>query len=114
MKKSSISILVAAGFCSAAPASAAPPQYQSVFDGYRKFDDIQVQDWRKANHEVEQIGGWLSYTREAQQELKAEKERAVAAPATTPPIRGNAQQQPSDVQRPDPHKGHSARPAGKK
>ena len=43
----------------AADAAAKAPQvqYRSAFDGYRRFVEEKVADWRKANEEVRAAGG---------------------------------------------------------
>lgn len=43
------------------------PSYSSAFNGYRPFDAGQVQDWRKSNDTVRDIGGWRAYAREMQE-----------------------------------------------
>lgn len=44
------------------PANAAAP-----FEQYKRWRDEPVQDWREANDRVGEIGGWMTYLREAQQ-----------------------------------------------
>lgn len=109
-----LSFVIAVSLGASAPAIAAQPEYRSAFDGYRKFDDAQAGDWREANREVERIGGWASYTREAQAELKAEAARPAAAPAVTPPLRDGTKQPAPGAAPTDPHAGHHTEPAGKK
>ena len=54
--------------------------HRSVFSSYRPLGDSPLRDWKEVNQEVNRIGGWRAYTREAQQAL-----RAPAADAATPP-----------------------------
>jgi hypothetical protein len=37
------------------------------FDHYQHWRDDPLQDWRKANDHVGEIGGWRTYLRESQQ-----------------------------------------------
>ena len=78
----------------AAPTAPAPTfEYRSAFEGYRSFESGEVQDWRKANDTVREIGGWRAYAREIQAGSKP-----VGAESQTP------QAQPKAA---DPHQGHS-------
>ncbi|HKO89229.1 MAG TPA: hypothetical protein VJU83_12035 [Burkholderiales bacterium] len=65
----------------------APTTYQSAFQAYRPFKEDQV-GWREANEEVDRIGGWKAYAKEASQ--------SGDAPATD-----NKKTAPAD-----PHAGH--------
>jgi hypothetical protein len=56
---------------------AEPAPYRSAFEGYRPFEAGEVQDWRKSNDTVREIGGWRAYAREIQQGAKEQ-------PAQTP------------------------------
>lgn len=78
-------------------ASAAAPAYQSAFEGYRPFEDGKVQDWRKSNDTVREIGGWRAYAREMRGGAQAPASGASA------PHRGSSQPEPAAV---DPHAGH--------
>lgn len=75
-----------------APAASAPatPAYRSAFEGYRPFAAAEVQDWRRSNDTVRDIGGWRAYAREIHGGSQAQQ-----APSTAPS--GKA---------PDPHAGH--------
>jgi hypothetical protein len=75
-----------------APSASAPttPAYRSAFEGYRPFASAEVQDWRRSNDTVRDIGGWRAYAREIHGGLQAPQ-----APSTAPS--GKA---------PDPHAGH--------
>ena len=39
----------------------------SVFDGYKPFTDEPPGNWKAANDNVAQIGGWREYAKQAQQ-----------------------------------------------
>jgi hypothetical protein len=39
--------------------------YQSVFGSFQSYKDQPVSPWREVNDEVEKIGGWRAYAREA-------------------------------------------------
>jgi hypothetical protein len=41
----------------AASASVPPVEYRSAFEGYRRFADQELADWRRANEEVGAAGG---------------------------------------------------------
>ena len=38
------------------------------FSHYQNWRDEPLQDWREANERVGEIGGWLTYLREAQED----------------------------------------------
>ena len=83
---------------SSAGSPAQPRAYQSAFEGYRPFEAGEVQDWRKSNDTVREVGGWRAYAREiggASQPLP---------PGSTTPQSGA----PSAPQPPkaDAHSGH--------
>jgi hypothetical protein len=95
-------LTAAVSVCSAAPdpldpkVPVAAPVHRSVFEGYRRFDDMKPLPWRQANDTVERIGGWRSYAREAGQ--------APAAASAARPASGPARGEPA---RPAPgHGGH--------
>jgi hypothetical protein len=68
--------------------AAEPPTQRSAFEGYRRFADEPVADWRTANDRVGRIGGWQAYAREAaaaaQAASAAGARPAPAAPASAP------------------------------
>ena len=80
-----------------AASSAAAPVYQSAFEGYRPFEDGKVQDWRKSNDTVRDVGGWRAYAREMRGGAQA------PASAASAPRGGASEPQPAAV---DPHAGH--------
>lgn len=43
----------------------APATYESAFENYRPYMDVDVRSWRDANDDVRRIGGWQAYAREA-------------------------------------------------
>ena len=51
----------------AAEAVASPPIAADPFEHYQRWRDEPLQDWRKANDRVGEIGGWRTYLRESQQ-----------------------------------------------
>lgn len=62
-------------------AATAPLSHRSALAGYRRgaAADAPPQDWRAANDQVERIGGWRAYAREATAPAPAAS--AVPAPA---------------------------------
>lgn len=48
-------------------AAVAPTPYKSVFEGYQAYSDDPLVNWREANNDVAQIGGWREYAKQAQQ-----------------------------------------------
>lgn len=60
-----------------------PLPYQSVLSGYQSFKEQDVADWRAINDEVEKIGGWRAYAKQARQP------DVVDAPSVTPANTGN-------------------------
>ena len=69
---------------------AAPLQgaaYPSAFEGYQPFAaDAAVQDWRRSNDTVREIGGWRAYAREissagSSEAKPAKQEQKSSAPA---------------------------------
>jgi hypothetical protein len=69
-----------------------PPAFRSAFEGYKPYTDDGAPDWKKANEEVGNIGGWRVYAREAQGDAKGEEKGQV---------------QPAQTNQPDPHTGHT-------
>lgn len=62
------------------PGTGAEP-YLSAFEGYRPFESGEVQEWRKSNDTVREIGGWRAYAREIQ---GGSQSPGAAAPAAAP------------------------------
>lgn len=51
-----------------AVADAAPPAYRSALEGYQRYSDEKIVNWKDANDAVARIGGWRTYAQEASQE----------------------------------------------
>ena len=51
----------------AAAASANSGTGASAFDGYKPYTDEPISNWKAANENVAQIGGWREYAKQAQQ-----------------------------------------------
>ncbi len=49
-------------------AEPAPEALAAPFDKYQNFRDEPLADWRQANDRVNEVGGWRTYLREAQQD----------------------------------------------
>ena len=90
------SLPVAAQVAPPASSSTATPVYQSAFEGYRSFEGGDVQDWRKSNDTVREVGGWRAYAREMRS--------APAVPASGASPQGGAPQ--AEPKASDPHAGH--------
>lgn len=81
----------------AQPAAQQPAlTYSSAFEGYRPFEAGEVQDWRKSNDTVREIGGWRAYAREIQ---------GGAAPSQAQPGAA-ASGQGQQTKPANPHQGH--------
>ena len=52
----------------AATAEAAPPGYRSALEGYQRYSDEKIVNWKQANDTAGQIGGWRAYAKEASQD----------------------------------------------
>lgn len=63
--------------------------YQSVFDGYQSYQEQPVSLWPAVNDEVEKIGGWRAYAREAS---KSDADQAEAQDKTETLPANNARQ----------------------
>jgi hypothetical protein len=62
------------------PRAAVPATtYRSPLTGYRRLTEPSPPNWRAANDEVERIGGWRAYLREAQR-----PDSAASAPKDKP------------------------------
>lgn len=55
----------------AAEAQASPSAVSNPFAHYQPWREDALQDWRKANDRVGEIGGWRTYLRESQQTSEA-------------------------------------------
>jgi hypothetical protein len=73
--RAAIAALIAAPMALAAPrpdpadpaASAPKLQHRSALADYKRHADLPPADWKGANQNVERIGGWRAYAREAAQ-----------------------------------------------
>lgn len=68
----------------AAPAEAGPPGYRSAFEGYQRYSEEKIVNWKQANDTTGQIGGWRAYAKEASQDASpdgAAKPTSSKAPA---------------------------------
>lgn len=82
-----------------APIPAASTAYNSAFEGYRPFVTEEIQDWRRSNDTVREIGGWRAYAREIS---------GGQGPASQP-AQPAATGRPAPAQQPkaaNPHEGH--------
>jgi hypothetical protein len=64
-----------------ATAAVPPLTYRSAFNGYKRLADPPASDWKAANQNVERIGGWRAYAREASASAPAASAPAPAASA---------------------------------
>ena len=48
-----------------ARAPAVAPAYTSVFDNYQPYTEDKTANWRQANDNTANIGGWRAYAKEA-------------------------------------------------
>ena len=88
------------GLKTATPALSAGPAYRSAFEGYRPFESAEVQDWRKSNDTVREVGGWRAYAREMRGAASAP-----AAGASAPQSRAAVAPQAA-APAAEPHAGH--------
>lgn len=54
----------------AAPATPEPtalPAYRSALEGYQRYTEEKMVNWKEANDATARIGGWRAYAREASQ-----------------------------------------------
>jgi hypothetical protein len=78
-----------------APPPQLAPGYSSAFDGYRPFAAEEIQDWRRSNDTVRDIGGWRAYAREI---------HGTSAPPSSADKPGQATAAKPKAS--DPHAGH--------
>lgn len=67
------------------PASA-ELHYQSAFQHYQAFADVKLLSWHASNEQVEKVGGWMAYAKQAHQPDPAPS----SADAKTDTAAGNA------------------------
>ena len=46
---------------------ATPTGYRSALEGYQRYSDEKIVNWKQANDTTGQIGGWRAYAKEASQ-----------------------------------------------
>ena len=51
----------------AAPEQTALPAYRSALEGYQRYTEEKMVNWKDANDATARIGGWRAYAREASQ-----------------------------------------------
>ncbi|TWO70046.1 hypothetical protein FN976_17045 [Caenimonas sedimenti] len=95
----------------ASPPSAEAAPYRSAFEGYRPFEAIEIQDWRKSNDTVREIGGWRAYAREIHGGTQSQPQSTPVQPPTRPEASASAPAAapgaPAAPARPaNPHQGH--------
>jgi len=66
-----------------AVADAAPPAYRSALEGYQRYSDEKIVNWKEANDTTGHIGGWRVYAKEASQDPSPDG-AAKPAPSTAP------------------------------
>lgn len=69
-----------------APSSEKSVASPSVFDGYKPYTDEPLGNWKAANDNVAQIGGWREYAKQAQQPDNMPAAAGKAAEPTSKPI----------------------------
>jgi hypothetical protein len=52
-------------------------QYETVFKGYRRFEDESVTQWRAANDLAQRLGGWKAFAGGKDPEVPASASEAV-------------------------------------
>ena len=67
------------------PAALPTPQplaFQSAFQGYQRYTDDKIVNWKAANDTTARIGGWRAYAKEASAPAATPAPAAAAVPAT--------------------------------
>lgn len=115
MKSVSIAVALTAvlgastAFCAPDPTDprAAIPSvpYRSPFHDYRPLGEDKPIAWKAANDEVQRIGGWRAYAREASEANAASDEKGKATPSVSAPTQMPAAE--PDAKKPAmDHSGH--------
>ena len=92
------------------PAASVPAvTYQSPFADYRPMVDQKIGNWKDANDNVNRVGGWRTYLKEAQEpdapmQKQTPQSSVPTAQSVVPP-------KPSDQQRQQHQHGHSGQTA---
>ena len=64
--------------------TARPPAFNSAFEGYQPYTDEKMLDWKQANDQVGQIGGWREYAKEASRAEDSVSPALGSTPAAQP------------------------------
>ena len=94
------------------PAASVPAvTYQSPFAGYRPMVDQKIGNWRDANDNVNRIGGWRTYLKEAQEpDAPMQKQTPQPVGRAAPQMPSDQQQQQQQQQQHQHgHSGHTAK-----
>ena len=68
-----------------ATTDAASLPYRSALEGYQRYSDEKIVNWKQANDTTGQIGGWRAYAKEASQEPSPDG--AVKPASSTAPVK---------------------------
>lgn len=64
---------------------AAPPPYRSALEGYQRYTDEKIANWKEANDTAARIGGWREYARQAQDQAREGAAPSASSPALVKP-----------------------------
>ena len=64
--------------------TATTPAFRSAFEGYQPYTDEKMLDWKQANDQVGQIGGWREYAKEASRAEASDSPAPAITPAAQP------------------------------
>ena len=59
-----------------------PLAFQSALQGYQRYTDDKIVNWKAANDTTARIGGWRAYAKEASAPAATPAPAAAAVPAT--------------------------------
>jgi hypothetical protein len=62
-----------------APSLPATLEYKAAISNFQPYTDQSVQSWREANEQVQRIGGWRTYAKEAASKETSHKQSGDAA-----------------------------------
>jgi hypothetical protein len=79
-----------------ATAAVPPLPYRSAFSGYKRLSEPPATGWKAANQNVERIGGWRAYAREANAPAPT---ASAPAPAASAPDRMRLPKTPAPAHR---------------
>ena len=66
----------------APPPTTQPLAFQSALQGYQRYTDDKIVNWKAANDTTARIGGWRAYAKEASAPAATPAPAAAAVPAT--------------------------------